>query len=124
AAHLYSPTHVLPVSAGLRPGGDVEAREEALHGAAALRVQRQQRVAALQVEVPAALARLPVAVPERAVRDEGCAVAVEHDGLEGGVLDVGVVGQVGGGEELAGDVAAVAFLEGDEKRGVGEALDV
>src|SRR5699024_8538518 len=48
--------------AGLLAGRDVEARQEHLDGAGTLALDGQERVAALEVEVPTALALVPEAV--------------------------------------------------------------
>ena len=72
--------------------------------------QGQHRVDVAEVEVPLADAGLAEAVAQGAVRDDGLAGArVDEHGLERGVLLVGVLGEVGGGEELAGGVRAARW---------------
>ncbi len=67
--------------------------------------QREPGVDALEVEVPPAGTGLAEAVAERAVgHDRLVGAAVHHHGLEVGVLDIGVTGQVRRGEELPGPV--------------------
>src|SRR5690606_29624421 len=82
AAQHPGPTDVEPDVAALLAGHDVEAREEDLDGARPVPVDRQERLATLEVEVPAALALLTEAPPEGPVRDERGAAAVEQAGLQ------------------------------------------
>ena len=106
--------------------GGVEARHA--HDDRLLRTvqQREQRVDVTELEVPPADTRVAVPVTQRAVRDDGLTRAgVDQDCLEGGVLVVLVVRQVGGCQELARGVLTVGgLLQTHEVGQVGVALDV
>ena len=111
---------------GRRAVGGVEARHPDDDRLAGGLEQGELGVDVAEVEVPLPHAGLAVAVTQRAVRDDGLAgPRVDEHGLEGGVLLARVVGEVGGGEELAGRVLAVAgLLEPDEVGQVGVGLHV
>ena len=99
----------------------VETRQQHLHGLVA--EQGQLRRDAVEIEVPATRARLGVAEAHRPVRHHRITAApVDEHGLPRCAL--GVVAQVGGGEELSGHVRAIVLLERDEERQVRVALHV
>ena len=106
--------------------GGVETRRPDDHRPGGRLQQGQDGVHVSELEVPPAHAGLAVAVPEGAVRDDGLAgPGVDQHGLEGGVLLGGLVGQVGGGEELPGRVLTVRdLIESDEEGKVGVGLHV
>jgi hypothetical protein len=101
----------------------VEARERDVDGGLVAAIHAQHRVQVPQTQVPAALALVAVAEPDRAVRDRRRAGdGVQHDGLPVGVL--ARVADVGGHQEPPRDMRAVALVERDQQRQVGEPLAV
>ena len=113
-------------------GGAVERVEDRESDLDRLRVlsangaEPQLRLDAVEVEVPSALVAGREPVAERSVRDDRFAgPRVQHDGLERGVLGVGVRREVGRGQELARHEAALlVLLEPDQEREVGVLLHV
>ena len=102
----------------------VEARQQHVRGHRSGGAEEaQRRVDTLEVQIPLALAGLPEAVAERAVGHvRATGGGVDQDGLESRAL--GVVAQVGGGEELVRHVIAAAVGQRHQERQVGVLLDV
>ena len=111
---------------GGRAVGGVEARHPDHDRLLGGLEQREDRVDVAELEVPTAHAGVAVPMAQGAVRHHRAAgPRVDQDGLEGGVLLVGVLGEVGGGQELARGVLAVTgLLEADQVGQVGVGLHV
>ena len=86
-------------------------------------MQREHRVEVAEPQVPAALALLAVAEADRAVRDRR-ARRSRRRARPASSRRARSVAEVGGHQEAARDVRAVALLELDEQRQVGESLAV
>src|SRR5690606_37668098 len=86
----------------------------------------QQRVDAVQVQVPLPGPAPGEPVAEGAVGDDRAAAGVQQHGAEFRVLGGGLLtAEVGGGEELSGRVRSRrALVEHDQERQVGVPLDV
>ena len=94
---------------------DVEAGEGDLDVPLGAIDQRQDRVDAVEPQVPPTLALLSVAEADRPVGDRRLTGGrVEEDRLPVGVL--APLAEVGGGQEPPGDADSVALLEFDEQR--------
>ncbi len=102
---------------------DVEARQVDGHGLAAIGVEREHRLDAVELEVPLAHAGLVVAVPDRAVRDHRIVgAAVDEGGLP--LARLLVDAEVGGIDEPVRYPGVLALTQRDEEGQVGEASGV